>query len=76
MPPFRKQEVYMDELQRRIHSVYMCINCGTEIGRVERKYCDQCSTKAGRDELAQENVKITAKLNELREKGEWIYALP
>lgn len=58
-------ETYMDENQRRIPSIYMCIHCGSEIGKVKRVYCNECQTAASRAAVELEHLAIQ---NELAEK--------
>lgn len=57
MPNF-DPPVMDDLLQKRAYSVYMCIHCGDEIGRVARKYCNFCGTKAQREQVDKENLEI------------------
>ena len=46
----------MDEaLSHRFSTIYKCVNCNEELGKVKKKFCDMCSTKAGREQMKKEN---------------------
>lgn len=45
--------------------IQLCMYCGEQVGN-SRKYCKECTTKNGRENILAENVAI---LGELRKKG-------
>ena len=49
-------EVYLDEaLSHRFGTIYLCVNCSTELGKTKKLYCEMCGTKAGREQMKKEN---------------------
>ena len=48
---------------------------GEDIGFKEKKHCNNCATVTGREEMKLENDRIQARLVELRNNKQWIYAL-
>ena len=57
----------------RNKAVYLCTNCGEDLGFKMKLTCENCSTAAKRKEMDEENERITKHLDTLREKGQWIY---
>ena len=66
-------EVQQEEGFRKIGSIYLCLGCDIEIGKLMKKYCEYCGTIAGREKRAEENDVIDKRFIEMRAGKLWIY---
>lgn len=70
----RQEQKPNDEGLRSLPTIYLCTNCGEELGMKKRVSCLDELSASGRAARVKENAEVDARLAQLREKKEWIYA--